>query len=189
MFNDGVLELAWILTEKSEAELLSAGLAERFGSVVYSNDEYKVFSSGDVALRAEPPEVLVATPELIRDITGLGGFIAEQTCKDLRLEWITPWNPKLRTLRKLPAWADYVLSITETGEIQAANLLDASAKGIWKLGSSKKVLRVLLAQKITATGSVLQCHETLYFYKDPQIGKSMMPGSRCSQSPELCVKS
>ena len=113
---------------------------------------------------------------------------AEQACKDLGLEWITPWNPKLKTFRKLPAWADYVLTLTETGEIQSADLIDASAKGIRKLGSSKKVRRILLAQKITATGSALQCTETLYFYKDPRTGKSMMPESRCSQSPELCVK-
>jgi len=73
MFNDGVLEFAWILTESSESESLTAGLAGRFGPILYSSDDYKVFSSGTVALRAVPPEILVATRKLMSDITGLGG--------------------------------------------------------------------------------------------------------------------
>ena len=109
-------------------------------------------------------------------------------CKDLGLEWITPWKPKLATLRKLPAWADYVLSISEKGEIQSAELLDASAKGIWKLGNNKKVLGVLLAQKISPTGSAIQCYETIYFYKNSQSRKIKMPESRCDPAQGYCVK-
>ena len=132
---------------------------------------------------AKPTELIPAQPtELVKEPE------AVLLCKDLGLEWITPWKPKLATLRKLPAWADYVLSISETGEIQSAELLDASAKGIWKLGNSKKVLGVLLAQKISPTGSALQCNETLYFYKNSQSRKIKMPESRCSQSLEFCVK-
>ena len=132
---------------------------------------------------AKPPELIPAQPtELAKEPE------AVLLCKDLGLEWITPWKPKLATLRKLPAWADYVLSISETGEIQSAELLDASAKGIWELGNSKKVLGVLLAQKISPTGSALQCNETLYFYKNSQSRKIKMPESRCGQSLEFCVK-
>ena len=132
---------------------------------------------------AKPTELIPAQPtELAKEPE------AVLLCKDLGLEWITPWKPKLATLRKLPAWADYILSISETGEIQSAELLDASAKGIWKLGNSKKVLGVLLAQKISPTGSALQCNETLYFYKNSQSRKIKMPESRCGQSPEFCVK-
>jgi hypothetical protein len=113
---------------------------------------------------------------------------AELVCKDLGLVWITPWNPKLWTLRKLPGWADYVLSISVEGDVESANLITASAKGLRRLGSSKKVLSVLLDQKITATGAAFQCNETLHFYKDPETGKSMIPESRCDQTPDICVK-
>ena len=145
-------------------------------------------NTGDVSVQrkeiAEKPKV--EEPEVKEPEVKEPAVI--KSCKALGLEWITPWKPKLATLRKLPAWADYVLSITATGEVQSATLLDASAKGIWKLGRNSKVLGVLLAQKITPTGSALQCNETLYFYKNSQSRKIKMPESRCGQSPEFCVK-
>lgn len=150
-------------------------------------------NTGDVSVQrkeiAEKPKVEepeVEEPEVKEPEVKEPAVI--KSCKALGLEWITPWKPKLATLRKLPAWADYVLSITATGEVQSATLLDASAKGIWKLGRNSKVLGVLLAQKITPTGAALQCNETLYFYKNSQSRKIKMPESRCGQSPEFCVK-
>ncbi len=70
MFNDGALGHVWIHISSSEADEVLAGLQTEFGEVVFATDDYKVLASGMVALRREPPEVLVATRELTAALTG-----------------------------------------------------------------------------------------------------------------------
>lgn len=70
MFNDGPLGHVWILVQAEELAEIRQNLEKVFGSVVYETEEYAVFASGNVALRQTPPEVLVATPNLITAITG-----------------------------------------------------------------------------------------------------------------------
>lgn len=70
MFNDGPLGHVWIHITADEAPAIRRVLEDAFGPVVFSTSLDQVFESGTVALRASPPEVLVATPELIADLTG-----------------------------------------------------------------------------------------------------------------------
>ncbi|MEE8371323.1 MAG: hypothetical protein V3R73_04180 [Sphingomonadales bacterium] len=111
-----------------------------------------------------------------------------KACKDLGLEWLTTWDSDLWTLRKLPGWADYILTISAEGEITSADVTFASGKGLNKLARSKKVVRRFYSQKITPSGSVLKCNETLFFFKHPKTGKTVLPESRCDEAQESCVK-
>jgi hypothetical protein len=70
MFNDGPLGHVWILVQAAELTELRQNLEKAFGSVVYETEAYAVFASGNVALRQSPPEILVAVPNLITEITG-----------------------------------------------------------------------------------------------------------------------
>lgn len=70
MFNEGVLEFVWILVEANELESLEMQLAEKFGAIVRQDDLYTLFAAGTVALRNRPPEILVATPEMMMELTG-----------------------------------------------------------------------------------------------------------------------
>lgn len=70
MFNDGPLGHVWIHISHDEADEILAGLQREFGNVVFESDNYKVFASGTVALRRDPPEVLVATQALTSVLTG-----------------------------------------------------------------------------------------------------------------------
>lgn len=73
LFNDGPLGHVWVHLERDEIERVHEQLQEEFGPVVYESDHDRVYSSETIALRRRPPEVLVATPSLIRDITGYTG--------------------------------------------------------------------------------------------------------------------
>lgn len=70
MFNDGPLGHVWILVQAEELMELRRGLEKSFGPVVYETEAYVVFASGNIALRQTPPEILVATPNMIAEITG-----------------------------------------------------------------------------------------------------------------------
>lgn len=70
MFNDGPLGHVWIHVGSEELEKVARILAAEFGPVVFSGDGYRVFERATVALRSDPPEVLVATRELIAEMTG-----------------------------------------------------------------------------------------------------------------------
>ena len=70
MFNDGPLGHVWIHISQDEADEVLVGLQREFGKVVFETDDYKVFASGTVALRRDPPEVLVATQALTSELTG-----------------------------------------------------------------------------------------------------------------------
>lgn len=70
MFNDGPLGHVWILIGAEEVGEMQTTLEKTFGPVVYKTESDRVFMSGTVALRLEPPEVLIATPELITALTG-----------------------------------------------------------------------------------------------------------------------
>ena len=70
LFNDGPLGHVWIMVEPDELPGLRVLLEQSFGPVVYTSASYLVFASGTVALRTDPPEVLVATSKLISEITG-----------------------------------------------------------------------------------------------------------------------
>ena len=73
MFNDGPLGHVWILIEPQEIEAIERTLSAEFGPVAFSSDNDRVFASGTVAVRTDPPEILVATHELIRALTGYAG--------------------------------------------------------------------------------------------------------------------
>lgn len=70
LFNDGPLGHVWILVRGEELGELRGQLERVFGPVVHETGLDLVFASGTVALRNRPPEVLVATPALVSDITG-----------------------------------------------------------------------------------------------------------------------
>lgn len=70
MFNDGPLGHVWILVEAEELTELRQNLEKAFGAVVHETEAYAVFAAGNVALRQTPPEILVATPDLMTEITG-----------------------------------------------------------------------------------------------------------------------
>jgi hypothetical protein len=70
MFNDGPLGHVWILVRSEEIQEIRQFLENTFGEVVYTTELDLVFASGTVALRRRPPEILVATPALIADLTG-----------------------------------------------------------------------------------------------------------------------
>lgn len=70
MFNDGVLAFAWVLVEAEELATLEAKLSSVHGEVIYEKGGYRVFASGEIALRNTPPEILIASPEMMRDLTG-----------------------------------------------------------------------------------------------------------------------
>ena len=70
LFNDGPLGHVWILVRGEELGELRRPLEKAFGPVMHSTDLDLVFASGTVALRNRPPEVLVATPALVSEITG-----------------------------------------------------------------------------------------------------------------------
>lgn len=77
MFNDGPLGHAWVLARVEELNALRQRLAHEFGPVVYSGRGYDVFERGGVALRTDPPEVLIATQALLRELTGFGGVVSD----------------------------------------------------------------------------------------------------------------
>lgn len=70
MFNDGVLAFIWVLVDADELADLEADLSERHGKVVYEKGSYRVFADGVIALRKDPPEILIASPEMMHDLTG-----------------------------------------------------------------------------------------------------------------------
>ena len=71
MFNDGPLGHIWILVDREELSDLETTLRRLFGPVVDASEKDLLFESGGVVLRNDPPEVLIATPVLVKDITGL----------------------------------------------------------------------------------------------------------------------
>lgn len=70
MFNEGRLEFLWILLESAELQTIEATFEETYGDVVFADGNYRVFADGTIALRAEPAEILIGTPELVQEITG-----------------------------------------------------------------------------------------------------------------------
>lgn len=70
MFDDGPLGHVWVHVQAEELVELRQNLEKVFGPVVYETEAYAVFASGNIALRQTPPEILVATPNLISEITG-----------------------------------------------------------------------------------------------------------------------
>jgi hypothetical protein len=73
MFNDGPLGHVWIHVRPEEISELRASLERTFGEVVHESAIDYVFACGTVALRLDPPEILVATPDLIAELTGYRG--------------------------------------------------------------------------------------------------------------------
>ena len=71
MFNDGVLALVWLMLEPAILASMEAHLLVEYGAIEYENDHYRVFENGVVALRSDPPEILIASREMMRGITGL----------------------------------------------------------------------------------------------------------------------
>ena len=71
MFNDGVLAFVWLILEPDVLTLMEPQLLAQYGAIAYQNDAYRVFENGAVALRNDPPEILIASKEMMRDITGL----------------------------------------------------------------------------------------------------------------------
>ena len=71
MFNDGVLAFVWLMLEPHILAAIELQLIAEYGAVAYENDNYRVFENGVVALRSDPPEILIASKEMMRGITGL----------------------------------------------------------------------------------------------------------------------
>ena len=71
MFNDGVLAFVWLILEPDVLTLMEPQLLAQYGAIAYQNENYRVFENGAVALRNNPPEILIASKEMMRDITGL----------------------------------------------------------------------------------------------------------------------
>ena len=71
MFNDGILGHIWIFISKEEFDSVTTRLEARFGKVVARKHPFSVFESGDIAIRSDPYEILVAGPELLAEIVGL----------------------------------------------------------------------------------------------------------------------
>ena len=71
MFNDGFLAFVWLMLEPDVLASMELQLIAEYGAVRYENENYRVFENGVVALRSEPPEILIASKDMMRDITGL----------------------------------------------------------------------------------------------------------------------
>ncbi len=71
MFNDGFLAFVWLMLEPEILASIELQLVAEYGDVAYGNDNYRVFKNGEVALRSDPPEILIASKEMMRGITGL----------------------------------------------------------------------------------------------------------------------
>lgn len=76
LFNDGPLGHLWVLLDSTEVGRIDSLLTGEFGPVVHRSPEYHVYRAGTVALRFAPPEVLVATPTLVAELTGYPGTTA-----------------------------------------------------------------------------------------------------------------
>ena len=71
MFNDGVLAFVWLMVEPEILASMELHLIAEYGEIAYENDNYRVFENGVVALRKDPPEILIASTEMMRGITKL----------------------------------------------------------------------------------------------------------------------
>lgn len=71
MFNDGTLAFVWLMLEPEILASIELQLIAEYGDIAYANDNYRVFENGVVALRGDPPEILIASKEMMRGITGL----------------------------------------------------------------------------------------------------------------------
>ncbi len=71
MFNDGVLAFVWLIVEPAVLASMEPQLLAEYGEIAYKNDNYRIFENGEVALRSDPPEILIASKEMMRSITGL----------------------------------------------------------------------------------------------------------------------
>lgn len=70
LFNDGVLAFFWVLLEPSELDAINAQFETEYGMPVGEVGDFRIFDAGTTAIRQAPPEVLVATREMMFDITG-----------------------------------------------------------------------------------------------------------------------
>lgn len=71
MFNDGVLAFVWLMLEPEILASMELHLIVEYGDIAYKDENYRVFENGVVALRSEPLEILIASKEMMRGITGL----------------------------------------------------------------------------------------------------------------------
>jgi hypothetical protein len=69
LFNDGPLGHLWVHVDSTELGRIDSLLIREFGPVVHRSPEYHVYRAGTVALRFAPPEVLIATPELVVELS------------------------------------------------------------------------------------------------------------------------
>ena len=71
MFNDGSLAFVWVLIDSADMPMAKEFLEKRFGSVDRQIAGYQIYRSGTAALRRKPPEILIATPQMLKEITAL----------------------------------------------------------------------------------------------------------------------
>jgi len=72
LVNEGELGFYWLLMEGGELAAARAQLRRQFGAPDCVNADYVGFESQGVALRNEPPELLIARPGDFGPITGCG---------------------------------------------------------------------------------------------------------------------
>jgi hypothetical protein len=70
MFNDGPLGHIWVLLS-GDTKLISQSMEELYGGVIHETKDYRVFKQGNVALRFQPPEILIADEGMMKRLTGV----------------------------------------------------------------------------------------------------------------------
>ncbi len=63
-FENGKLNMLWILTGKGEENRIREKLTEEYGNAIATNDSWEVFNNWTVLLRKDKPEILLLSKEL-----------------------------------------------------------------------------------------------------------------------------
>ena len=63
-FDNGILNMVWILTGKGEEDRIRKKLVNQYGKAVFINKDWEVFNNWTVLLRKDKPEILLLTKKL-----------------------------------------------------------------------------------------------------------------------------
>lgn len=70
LINEGELGFYWLLLDEANRAAITASMTQRFGAPTCVTADYTIFAGNQVAIRRDPPEVLVALPADFTAITG-----------------------------------------------------------------------------------------------------------------------